>query len=83
CLAKACNHKVRCYLDKSDKVSTGNMRKHVCSCWGEAVMNQINDAKDLDTAWKAIRDHAENGTISVAFERKGKGSITYMHRQHT
>jgi len=83
CFAKCCNHNVCCYLDKSDKVSTGNMCKHIHSCWGEAVINQINDAKDLDTAWKVIQNHAENGTISVAFEWKRKGSITYMHLQHT
>ena len=83
CLAKGCDHKVRRYLDKSDRVSTGNMRKHVRSCWGEAVLNQVGDAKDLKTAREAIKNHAGDGTISVAFERKGKGCLTYMHRQHT
>ena len=83
CLAKGCNHKVCHYLDKSDRVSTGNMHKHVCLCWGETVLNKVGDAKDLEMAQKAIKDHTENGTISVAFEWKGKGGFTYMHRQHT
>lgn len=83
CLAKGCNHKVCRYLDKSDRVSTGNMHKHFRSCWGKTVLNEVGDAKDLETVWQAIKNHAENGTISVAFKRKGKGGVTYMHRQHT
>ncbi|KAG2740022.1 hypothetical protein P692DRAFT_20638331, partial [Suillus brevipes Sb2] len=38
CAARGCNHSVRRYLDKKDAKSTGNMRKHVKSCWGEEAL---------------------------------------------
>ena len=47
CLGKGCVHKIRRFLDMGDKASTGNMRKHVRSCWGSDVMSTISDAKDL------------------------------------
>ncbi|KAN0082815.1 hypothetical protein V8E55_008610 [Tylopilus felleus] len=47
CLGKGCVHKIRCFLDMGNKASTGNLRKHVRSCWGSDVMSTISDAKDL------------------------------------
>ncbi|KAG1719957.1 hypothetical protein EDB19DRAFT_1647534, partial [Suillus lakei] len=38
CQAKGCKANVRCFLDKGDAHSTGNMCKHVCSCWGADVL---------------------------------------------
>ena len=32
CLAKSCNQKVWCYLDKSNRVLMGNMHKHIHLC---------------------------------------------------
>ncbi|KAF9230693.1 hypothetical protein BU15DRAFT_56970, partial [Melanogaster broomeanus] len=43
CTARGCKHRVRRYLDKSDATSTGNMRKHVKSCWGEAALETAMD----------------------------------------
>jgi len=60
-----------------------NMRKHVKSCWGKDVLNMILDAKNLEAAWVGVNAHTGNGSIAVAFEHKGKGQVTYSHRQHT
>ncbi|KAG2085775.1 uncharacterized protein F5147DRAFT_748661 [Suillus discolor] len=77
CAAHGCKHHIRRYLDKKDAKSTGNMRKHVKSCWGEAALQA---AMDLDGPIKTL---LETGSIKTSFERKGKGKVTYSHRQHT
>lgn len=50
CLVKGCTHRIHQYLDKGNKALTRNMRKHVWSCWGNDVMKNIFDAKDLAAA---------------------------------
>ena len=65
CLGKHCTHRICWFLDKGDKVSTGNMCKHVQSCWGEDVMKTICGAKDLMMAWKGAANYTENGSITV------------------
>ncbi|KIK78711.1 hypothetical protein PAXRUDRAFT_45056, partial [Paxillus rubicundulus Ve08.2h10] len=38
CSTHGCKVTIRRYLDKKDTCSTGNMRKHVKSCWGPKVL---------------------------------------------
>jgi hypothetical protein len=83
CLARGCFHKIHRFLDKGDKTSTGNIRKHVRSCWGENVMKTICGAKDLAAARNGITEYTDKGSITASFEQKGKGKVTYWHRQHT
>jgi hypothetical protein len=83
CLAKGCDHKVRRFLDKGDKASTGNMRKHIRSCWGEDILSQVVEVKNIEAARDLIGNHTKNGSITVSFKKKGKGKVTYSHRQHT
>ncbi|KAM6502846.1 hypothetical protein JOM56_002823, partial [Amanita muscaria] len=83
CLARGCNKTIRRYLDKGDAKSTSNMWKHARTCYGEDVVNEITNAKDMKTARKAVKNYVANRTITAAFERKGKGKVTYSHRQHT
>lgn len=83
CLATGCKHKIRRFLDTSDRASTGNMRKHVRSCWGEDILKMISEAKDLETARNGVKNYAVNGSITIAFERKGQGKATYSHKQHS
>jgi hypothetical protein len=87
CAAKSCKHKsrgVRRYLDTGDAKSTGNMRKHAKRCWGDEIVasgDKAKSAKELRaTTVKGILDPQ---SITAAFERSGKGKITYSHRQHT
>ncbi|KAG1723200.1 hypothetical protein EDD22DRAFT_982946 [Suillus occidentalis] len=77
CCAKGCKATIRRFLDKKDVRSTGNMRKHVKSCWGEDALNAADDAKGADDVI------LKNGSITASFERKGKGKVTYSHCQHT
>ncbi|KAH7926229.1 hypothetical protein BV22DRAFT_986403, partial [Leucogyrophana mollusca] len=84
CMAKGCKEGIRRYLDTKDAKSTSNMRKHVRTCWGEDVLNTVDEAKNATVARDTIITALlETGTITAAFERKGKGKVTYSHRQHT
>jgi hypothetical protein len=86
-MAKMCKHKtrgVRRFLDKGDAKSTSNMRKHAKKCWGEDVIASADKAHTASevraTTVKGILDPQ---SITAAFERKGKGKVTFSHRQHT
>ena len=71
---------MRRFLDKKDTYSTGNMRKHVKTCWGANVLAAADIAKDLEEVrTKIIKDVQQNGSITVAFERKK--IVTYSHRR--
>ncbi|KAG0700689.1 hypothetical protein DFH29DRAFT_807315, partial [Suillus ampliporus] len=84
CVAKGCGKRIRHFLDKKDAKSASNMRKHACTCWGEEVVKAADDAKSCDIARESIVNGIlTNGSITASFERKGKGKITYSHRQHT
>ncbi|THU82349.1 hypothetical protein K435DRAFT_567369, partial [Dendrothele bispora CBS 962.96] len=83
CSAKACkNREVVRYLDTGDSASTGNMRKHVKSCWGEEILAEADNAKDANEARKLTSGYKKSGSISVAF-KKGNEKVTYSYRQHT
>ena len=84
CQAKRCKTKVRRYLDKGDARSTGNMWKHVRSCWGDEVLKAAGQAKNANEAReKIVGSFLRNGSITTSFKCSGKGKITYSHRQHT
>ncbi|KAG1852959.1 hypothetical protein C8R48DRAFT_749732 [Suillus tomentosus] len=64
--------------------STGNMRKHVKLCWGDEVLQSADQAKDAqEVRTKIVGSILRSGSITTSFERKGKGKVTYSHRQHT
>lgn len=84
CVAKGCGKRIRRYLDTKDAKSTSNMRKHARNCWGEEVIKSADEAKNCVTARDSIvKTILMNGSITASFERKGKGKITFSHRQHT
>jgi len=84
CQACACKAKIHRYLDTKDAQSTGNMQKHVKSCWSDDILGEANAAKDAnEVRMKIVGSILWTGSITVAFERKGKGKITYSHQQHT
>ena len=80
-------HVVWCFLDNADKGSTSNMRKHAWHCWGDDIIKKADEAKDeltLDNIWEGLKEaKMEDGSIVVFFDRKGKGRVKYMLRQHT
>ena len=88
CCAKHCKGKhgrdVRRFLDKGDEKSTGGLHRHAKNCWGEETVKAALNTRDLKAARKIIgQDKLKDGSITAAFERIGKGKVTYSHRQHT
>ena len=60
------------------------MRKHVESCWGEDALKAAMEAGTANDARETVvKELKGSGTITASFERKGKGQVTFSHRQHT
>lgn len=60
------------------------MRRHVIKCWGDEALKAATAVEDINKAREVVVNALnETGTISAAFERKGKGKVTYSNRQHT
>lgn len=84
CCKEWCNGRVQRFLDTKDAGSTGNLHKHVRSCWGEEILNTADTAKDAGEVWgKIIPKFLRDGLITATFQQKAKGRITYSHRPHT
>ncbi|KAG2091017.1 uncharacterized protein F5147DRAFT_748161 [Suillus discolor] len=78
CRAKGCKATIRRFLDKKDARSTGNMHKHVKSCWVEDTLNAADNAKDAnEVRTKIVGGILKNGSIMASFECKGKGKPEY------
>jgi hypothetical protein len=87
CAAKHCKGKhgrgVRRFLDKGDEKSTGGLHRHAKICWEEETVKAAINTKDLGAARTILGDNASrDGSITAAFERIGKGKVSYSHRQH-
>ena len=87
CAAQVCKHKtrgVRRFLDKGDAKSTGNLRKHAKRCWGEEIVAAADKAKNAsEVRQTTIKGRLNLESITAAFERTGKGKVSYSHWQHT
>lgn len=84
CLGKRCKFQCRRFLDKGDANSTGNLRRHVKRCWGDEALKAAEATESIENARDlVVNPLRETGSISAAFERKGKGKVTYSNRQHT
>ena len=70
------------FLDKKDAYSTGNMQKHVKTCWGANILAAADSAKDLEEVrMQIVKDVQQNGSITAAFKQKNIN--TFSHCQHT
>ena len=84
CAAKSCKYTCCRFLYGKDAQSTGNMRRHAKSCWGEAAVSAADNAKDVSEAHEKIMKGIQlDGSITALFERKDKDKVTFSHRQHT
>ena len=84
CTEKSCKFRCRRYLDKGDSNSTGNLRIHVKTCWGEEALKAAESVGSVAGAREnVVQSLNQSGSISVCFERQGKGQVTYSNRQHT
>lgn len=60
------------------------MRKHARICWGEETVAAADRTKDVEIARDVLgKKGLKDGSLTAAFERKGKGKVTFSHRQHT
>jgi hypothetical protein len=84
CAFQSCKYTCRRYLDKKDANSTGNLQKHVKTCWGDEALKAAESARDVDVARESVvKGLNENGSIKLAFEQHGKGKVTYSNITHT
>lgn len=89
CTATSCKGKgngrlVRRYLDTGDAKSTSNLRKHAKLCWGEDTVTAADQTGGVAAACNILlKTKGRDGSITAAFERVGKGKVSYSHRQHT
>ena len=88
CVAVQCKGKhgrdMHRFLDTGDARSTSGLRRHAKMCWGDETVNAANRSKDLLAARTILGSGLKrSGSITAAFERIGKSSITYSHRQLT
>jgi hypothetical protein len=75
---------VRRFLDTSDKKSTGNLRRHTIKCWGEKVVKDADECRDVKLTRDGLKKSTlKNGSITAVFECKGKDKITYSHTAHS
>ena len=82
CFAKSCRKTVHRYLDTKDAASTSNMHKHAKTCWGIETIKAAMETPNVTEARDILSKH-KDGSIAAAFQVKGKGKVTYSHRQHT
>lgn len=82
CFKTSCNKTIRRFLDTTDSNSTGNMHRHTKKCWGEDILKLAMNTTNADEARERLAK-SKNGSIAEAFKVKGKGKLTYSHRQHT
>lgn len=89
CNAKACTCKgihgrfVCRLLDSKDAKSMSNLRRHAKGCWGDDAV-ESSKGVNVEAAREIIgRGKLRDGSLTAAFERIGKGKMTFSHRQHT
>jgi len=82
CFASTCNKSVHRFLDKKDAGSTSNLHKHAKICWGSDMVKAAMGARNASEA-QQILSESKDGSIAAVFQIKGKGKVTYLHRQHT
>ena len=84
CAARGCKYKACQFLDSKDKASTSNLIKHVKSCWGEDAWKVATNCQNAGDARKNMTMPLNTtGSITASFQIKGKGKVSYSHRQHT
>jgi hypothetical protein len=58
------------------------MHKHAKVCWGIETVKAAMETPNVKDAREVLSNH-KDGSIAAAFQVKGKGKVTYLHRQHT
>ena len=73
------------FFNEADASSTSNFQKHAKVCWGDDVVKAADETKDIKLVCGIVTQSGLCDTsITAIFEcAKGKGAVTYSHRQHT
>jgi hypothetical protein len=83
CAGKTCQYACCWFLDTGDANLTGNLRKHIKACWGEEALAAADSAASVEVAQESIfKGLNTSGSITMLFEQKGKGQVTYSNQQH-
>ncbi len=87
CAGPGCKQYVNRYIDGNDSTSTSNLRTHIKKCvgWGPGTLEAIDKVNTKEEALKALQKvtRGEVASIKMAFERTGKGKVSYSTRQLT
>ena len=85
CTAAYCKGKqIICqFLDTMDHKSTSNLKRHATVCWGSDVVGDALEARDDLKSTRKMLSEMRDGSITASFQWKGKGKVSYSHRQHT
>ncbi|EPS93986.1 hypothetical protein FOMPIDRAFT_64676 [Fomitopsis schrenkii] len=83
CANTGCKQQVRRYHGTGDTKSTGNLRKHVKSCWGAEALHAADLKDSAVNAQDAVRTYRRTHDIKVAFGNVGKKTVSFSTRQHT
>lgn len=83
CANTGCKHTVRRYIGTGDTSSTGNLRKHIKSCWGGEALQAADEKGSATNAREAVKTYRRTQDIKVAFGNVGKKTVTFSTRQHT
>ena len=81
CFKSTCRKTIHWFLDKKDAGSTSNLHKHANICWGVNIVKAEMAVKNASEA-QEILSKSKDGSIAATFQVKGKGKVTYSHRQH-
>ena len=75
---------VRRFLDKGDRKSTSNLRKHTKVCWGPEAVEAVDNTRDVDATLEILsKTKLQDGSITAEFKQIEKGKVTFSARQHT
>ncbi|TFY67078.1 hypothetical protein EVJ58_g1873 [Rhodofomes roseus] len=83
CANRGCKIIIKRWLDKQDRNSTSNLRKHTKKCFGEEALASADAIGSAAKARDGVKAYMRSGDLTVAFARTGKGPVTYSVRQHT
>lgn len=83
CLKTSCGASIKRWLNKKDRHSTSNLRKHIKACWGEEALASADALGSALNAREGVKKFMRSGDLTLAFKRSGKGKVTYSVRQHT
>ena len=83
CTNTGCKHTVRRYIGMGNTLSTGNLRKHIKSCWGREALQAADEKRSAMNAREVVKPYRRMQDIKVVFGNVGKKTITLSTREHT